>query len=89
MLNFFAVLFIDIDNTNNDIDIKDFVDKKKSVESIYEFLYIDGHITEKGLVGKWTPPPSSPTNAALLWPHSIKYFLKCIKNNDPEYFSNI
>ena len=54
--------------------------------SIYEFLYLQGTIANGKLKGKWTAPPSSPTNAALLFPKALKYFLAKIKESSPEAF---
>jgi len=59
-------------------------DKKESPISIYEFLYLNGTISDGDLVGKWTAPPASPTNATLLWPETLAYFIKCIRSKTPE-----
>lgn len=45
---------------------------------IYEFLYLSGSVSDGKLTGGWTAPPSSPTNAALLFPDTLRYFLKCM-----------
>jgi hypothetical protein len=56
--------------------------------SIYEFLYIAGSVRDGCIEGKWVPPPVSPTNAALLWPDAMRYFLSCIANCTPHLFDD-
>ena len=76
-------LFVDEDPTL--IQRGDFVRKDADVDGrIYEFMYLDGWVEGKKLVGRWAPPPASPTNAALLWPDSLNYFLQCIHATTPE-----
>jgi hypothetical protein len=76
-------LFVDKDPSV--VQRNDFVRKDADVVSpIYEFLYLDGWVEGLKLVGRWNPPPASPTNAALLWPDSLKYFLQCIRATTPE-----
>ena len=48
-------------------------------EPIYEFLYVNGGVSGGVLRGPWTAPRASPTNAALLWPDTLRYFLQCIR----------
>lgn len=50
---------------------------------VYEFLYLAGTVKNGALDGLWVPPPSSPTNAALLWPGPLKYFVQCIRDRTP------
>jgi hypothetical protein len=51
---------------------------------IYEFLYLAGTVNEGKLLGTWRTPPMSPTNAALLWPDTLNYFVHCIRACTPE-----
>jgi hypothetical protein len=56
------------------INRRSFVRKDAGVDSpIYEFLYLVGSVKRGKLVGPWTTPPASPTNAALLWPDTLRY----------------
>lgn len=50
---------------------------------IYEILYVNGSVSNGDLVEKWTSPPASPTNGALLWPDRLKYFVDCIRERTP------
>jgi hypothetical protein len=52
----------------------------ENTEPIFSFLYLSGSIQGGELTGKWTTPPSSPTNSALLWPKSLDHFLKGIES---------
>lgn len=75
-------LFVDVDPTKfnrNDFSVKD----EARQEPIYEFLYLAGSVADGKLVKKWAPPPASPTNAALLWPDTLKYFVDCIRHCTP------
>jgi hypothetical protein len=75
-------LFVDADP--RDINRSDFLIEDQEREGpIYEFLYLDGSVAEGKLTGRWTAPPVSPTNAALLWPKTLKYFVDCIKQCTP------
>ncbi len=77
-----------VDDNPSSADRNDFVLKESEIDGpIYEFLYLDGTIVKGQLSGKWTSPPVSPTNAALLWPDSLRYFLQCIRSKTPEVFS--
>jgi len=73
-----------VDANPNTVNRNNFTISTKNIEKpIYEVLYIDGSVSKGQLVGKWTAPPSSPTNAALLWPETLKYFFKCIQERSP------
>jgi hypothetical protein len=75
-----------VDAAPSSFDRKDFIRKDRdTVPSIYEFLYLKGSIRDGELDGRWTAPPASPTNAALLWPESLNYFFKCIRATTPEF----
>ena len=52
---------------------------EKENEAIFSVLYLSGTVENGKIVGKWVPPPASPTNAALLWPETIDYFYECRK----------
>ena len=70
-------LFIDADPrivNRNEFCIRD----RERIGPIYEFLYLAGSVSSGKLIGGWTAPPASPTNAALLFPDTLRYFLKCI-----------
>jgi len=78
-----AGLFVDQDPSTIG-DRKDFVRKDNELEGpIYEFLYLDGTIADGKIVGSWGPPSPSPTNAALLWPDTLNYFVQCIRDKTP------
>ncbi len=80
-------LFVDADPTSidrNDFSITD-MDRD---EPIYEFLYLDGSVSNGKLTGHWKAPPASPTNAALLWPCALRYFIDCIRERTPEVFQH-
>lgn len=79
-------LFVDANPSS--ADRSDFVLKESEIDGpIYEFLYLDGSVANGRLCGKWAPPPVSPTNAALLWPDSLRYFIQCIRSRTPEVFA--
>lgn len=76
-------LFVDADPRNvdrNDFSIRD----DENDGPIYEVLYLDGSVSLGKLTGRWTAPPASPTNAALLWPDTLKYFVSCIQQRTPD-----
>ena len=76
-------LFVEQDPAS--INREDFVRNDEEIDGpIYEFLYLNGSVKEGELVGKWTAPPVSPTNAALLWPDTLRYFVECIQACTPE-----
>ena len=75
-------LFVDANPAS--IDRMDFVRRKAELEEpIYEVLYLDGSVKDGKMVGSWSPPPASPTNAALLWPDTLNYFVQCIRECTP------
>lgn len=76
-------LFIDQDPAL--ISRNDFVRKTDEIDGpIYEFLYLTGSVDGGKIVGPWVPPPASPTNAALLWPDALNYFVNCIRACTPD-----
>lgn len=78
-------LFIDHDPSL--VDRNDFIRADDDIDGpIYEFLYLDGSVTDGKITGLWVPPPASPTNAALLWPDTLSYFFQCIRNKSPDVF---
>lgn len=80
-------LFVDADPKN--IDRKNFTIKDEQRDGpIYEFLYLVGSVSDGKLAGKWITPPASPTNAALLWPESLRYFVDCIRDRTPQVLSS-
>ena len=58
-------------------------------DSIFSILYVDGTVSEGELRGRWLPPRPSPTNAALLWPVTLQYFLECIRDTSPEVLPSL
>ena len=76
-------LFIDEDPTGKNRE--DFTRDETDIHGpIYEFLYLAGSVADGKLVGTWNTPPVSSTNAALLWPHALNYFVQCIRTCTPE-----
>lgn len=76
-------LFVDADP--NSVNRNDFVIAENKIDGpIYEVLYLDGFIKNGKIVGTWNAPPASPTNAALLWPKTLNYFVQCIRKRTPE-----
>jgi hypothetical protein len=73
-----------VDGNPTDIDRDNFIRSDDEVdEPIYEFLYTVGSVKNGQLADKWVAPPASPTNAALLWPETLNYFVRCIRERDP------
>jgi hypothetical protein len=61
-----------------------FLRKDNEIEGpIYEFLYLEGSVTDGKTSGKWIAAPPSSTNGALLWPKPLNYFFKCIRATTP------
>jgi hypothetical protein len=76
-------LFVDANPTS--VNRNDFTISNNEIEGpIYEVLYLDGSIKDGNLDGTWNAPPASPTNAALLWPDALNYFVKCIRERTPD-----
>jgi hypothetical protein len=76
-------LFVDADP--NSFNRNDFSSSESVVGTpIYEVLYLDGSVENGKLIGRWNAPPASPTNAALLWPETLKYFVQSIRERTPD-----
>lgn len=74
-----------VDQEPSSVNRNDFIRKDDEVDGpIYEFLYLDGSVRDGKIVGSWRPPPVSPTNAALLWPAALNYFVQCIRERTPD-----
>ena len=43
-------------------------------EPIFSFLFLAGSVQAGKLIGTWIAPRPSPTNSALLWPETFRYF---------------
>lgn len=56
----------------------------KSPDRIFSLMYLNGTVKDGNIEGKWTTPPSSPTNSVLLWPKAFKYFF----NETKKYHNN-
>jgi hypothetical protein len=54
---------------------------------VYTLNYAGGSIDNGRLTGKWSPPKPSPTNHVFLWPYTLKYFLRCMRESDPDFFA--
>jgi hypothetical protein len=48
-----------------------------NAQEVHEFMYAVGTVKGGKLDGTWNPPGPSPTNAVLLWPDALAYFIKC------------
>jgi hypothetical protein len=74
-----------VDGNPEEIDRENFVRDDADIDGpIYEFLYLVGSVNNGKLNGLWVPPPASPTNAALLWPETLNYFFRCIRERTPD-----
>lgn len=81
-------LFVDANPA--EVDRNDFTRDNSEIENpVYEFLYLSGTVDGGKLTGTWAPPPSSPTNAALLLPKPLKYFFDCIRARTPDILRGI
>ena len=78
-------LFVDADPTTVNRNNFNIADSDRE-EPIHEILYLDGSVSNGKLSGRWNAPPASPTNAALLWPETLHYFIDCIRERTPEIF---
>ncbi|HEX3036971.1 MAG TPA: hypothetical protein VHT73_17930 [Thermodesulfobacteriota bacterium] len=77
-----------VDENPSLVDRNKFVRKDNEVDGpIYEFLYLDGSVDKGRLVGPWILPRAAPANAALLWPDTINYFVRCIRSCTPDVLS--
>jgi hypothetical protein len=82
-----AGLFMDEDPRN--FNRKRFVRKDGEIETrIYEWLRLDGYVQRGRLAGPWTFPRPNPTNAAVLWPDVMRYFVECIRSRTPDVLSD-
>ncbi|MBW2038780.1 MAG: hypothetical protein JRI46_04175 [Deltaproteobacteria bacterium] len=76
-------LFVDEDPAS--VNRNDFTISDSEIDGpIYEVLYLDGSVENDEIVGTWNAPPASLTNAALLWPGTLKYFVQCIRERTPD-----
>jgi hypothetical protein len=75
-------LFVDSDPTEVNRKVFAVPDAERQ-EPIYEFLYLNGGISTGRLSGPWNAPPASPTNGALLWPETLNFFIRCIRERTP------
>ena len=76
-----------VDASPDEVDRNDFTRHDEDIDGpIYEFMYLAGSVANGKLVGKWSPPPMSPTNAALLWPKPLNYFVQCMQQTTPDVF---
>ena len=74
-----------VDENPESIERNDFTLHDSEIDSpIYEFLYLVGSVRDGKLVGTWRTPPVSATNAALLWPKPLNYFVQCIRECTPD-----
>ena len=62
------------------------LDIQRDYETIYSLLYLAGSVSKGQLIGRWTSPNPSSTNSLLLWPDTLRYFMDCIKQSNPEIF---
>jgi hypothetical protein len=53
-------------------------------QPIYEVLHMYGSVHGGRLTGAWTAPGPSSTNAALLWPDTLSYFVASIRACTPD-----
>jgi hypothetical protein len=58
-------------------------------KNIYSFVYFAGTIQQGALIGTWTAPRASPTNSALLWPATLRHFVKCIRAATPNLLEDV
>ncbi len=80
-------LFVDV--TTSNIDKSDFIRDSSSLDKpAFCFLYLNGTVADGTLQGKWIPPGPSPTNGALLWPATLKWFLAAIGRRHPRILAS-
>jgi hypothetical protein len=66
-----------IDKTPEDLDKHQFRMRKSEIDDpIFTTLYVNGGFKDGKLTGRWTPPPVSSTNGALIWPETWSFFVK-------------
>jgi len=76
-------LFVDTDPKG--IDRNNFIIEDQEREGpIYEFMHLEGGVSDGKLIGKWITPRPSATNSVLLWPDYLKYFVHCIRERTPQ-----
>ena len=80
-------LFVDVDPKTVDRNAFAIENCERS-GPIYEVLYLTGGIRNGSIEGKWVPPPASPTNAALLWPETLRFFVESIRQRTPDVLSD-
>jgi len=77
-----AGLFVDANPSA--VDQNDFAINESKIDGrIYEVLYLAGSVKNGKIFDTWNAPPASPTNAALLWPKTLNYFVQCIRERTP------
>lgn len=70
-------------------DPVDFVIKPhEDHDSIFTFLHFEGSVHAGRLTGRWTAPPRSSTNSALLWPEALSYLVDQIRETAPGALSS-
>jgi hypothetical protein len=78
-----------VDGTKADLSDKQFIPHKDDFhKNIYSFVYFAGTIRQGALIGAWTAPRASPTNSALLWPETLRHFVKCIRTATPDVLAD-
>lgn len=74
-----------VEGTKSELSEKTFVSHNDVFhKTIYSFTYFMGTVQAGSLKGPWNGPNPSPTNSALIWPETLRYFLKCIRTVTPE-----
>jgi len=74
-----------VDANPKGIDRNDFLIEDEQREGpIYEFMHLEGGVSGGKLTRKWITPRPSATNAVLLWPDCLKYFVNCIRQRTPK-----
>jgi hypothetical protein len=64
-----------VDEKPESFDTRNFVRSPDKVRGpIFSMTYLSGTVQDGKLIGRWTTPGPSSTNAVLLWPDVFRYF---------------
>jgi len=64
-------------------------DQTLSTHIVYTTLWTASSVRGGKLIGEWLAPGPSPTNAVLLWPGTLRYFVQIIAETDPDILKGL